>query len=198
MRSQNYLSLDLEYNSDGKNGTEDIIQVGIAIGNPQEGVLMSGTMNVKPSNKEVKLHPFITNLTGITQEEYDSTATGWSDVREYIKNLNETYNPFVNPLTWGIGDAYDLKNTMKEEGLDFPYFGRRIIDVKHLFLYIEAANGRAMSGGLRTAMGRHKLEFIGTPHRAVCDAINTMNFYFHLLKRQSVLEQTIKIFKEIK
>jgi inhibitor of KinA sporulation pathway (predicted exonuclease) len=197
MRDQNYLALDLEYNSDGKTGTQDIIQVGLCVGSPVSGIHYKEQFFVKPSNKEVVLYPFITKLTGITQENYDANSISWSTVVDEIRRLNENYKFFVNPVTWGIGDSYDLIKTVKEENLDFPFFGRRIIDVKHLFLFIECANGRAMSGGLSSAMGKHKLQFQGKSHRADNDAYNTLIFYFHLLKRQKLLEDTIKSFKAL-
>jgi len=197
MRDTNYFSLDLEYNSDGKNGVEDIIQVGFAIGNWKESIKITREFLVKPTDKEVVLHPFITDLTGITQERYDSEAISWETVVNDIRIAHETYTPFCNPVTWGLGDAQDLITTVKSEGLEFPFFGRRVIDVKHFFLFIEAANGRALSGGLRSAMGRHKLPFQGTPHRAATDAKNTLRFFFHLLSRQNVLENTIKNLREL-
>lgn len=198
MRNLNYLALDLEYNTDGKNGTEDIIQVGIAIGSPIYGVFYKQSFYPKYENKDITLYPFITNLTGITQEQYENNFVSWEEIVHQIKIMHEVYTPFVNPVTWGIGDSYDLIQTVKEQGIDFPFFGRRIIDVKHLFIFIEAANGRAMSGGLRSSMGKYKLKFQGNPHNAMDDAANTLEFYFCLLKRQKLLEDTIKELKNLK
>lgn len=196
MRDRDYFALDLEYNSDGKE-TSDIIQVGLAVGSPQKGVYFKVSFLVKPKQHNVILNSFITELTGISQEEYDKKAVYWNVVVDYIRNLHESYDLFVNPVTWGLSDANDLTQTVKKEGLDFPFFGRRIIDVKHLFLFIEAAKGRAMSGGLRSAMGKHKLQFAGTPHRADADAYNTLRFFFFLLKRQNILEDSVNRLKSI-
>ena len=198
MRDQNYLALDLEYNSDGKNGTEDIIQVGFCVGSPTKGIGYKQQFLVKPVNKQINLYPFITQLTGINQEDYDKNAVEWQIVVNEIKRIHDEYNPFCNPVTWGIGDTYDLIETVKQEQIHFPFFGRRIIDVKHLFLFIECANGRAMSGGLSSAMGKHKLTFQGQSHRADNDAFNTLKFYFYLLHRQKKLEDTIKLMKSVK
>jgi inhibitor of KinA sporulation pathway (predicted exonuclease) len=194
---QHYLALDLEYNCDGKNPTEDIIQVGFAIGSPDKGVFLQESYLVQPKNKNVTLHSFITELTGITQENYDKNSVSWSVVVDRIRELHEYYKPFVNPVTWGLGDAADLIETVKNEELDFPFFGRRIIDVKHFFLFIEAAKGRAMSGGLRSAMNKHRLKFNGEPHRADDDAKNTLRFFFYLLKRQALLEETVDTLKTL-
>lgn len=198
MRNLNYLALDLEYNTDGKNEIEDIIQVGLALGNPTDGVFCKQYFYPKYENKDIKLYPFITNLTGITQEDYDNNSVSWKEVVYQIECLHLVHKPFVNPVIWGMGDSTDLITTVKEQGLSFPFFGRRIIDVKHLFIFLEAANGRAMSGGLRSSMGKYKLKFQGRPHNAMDDAANTLEFYFHLLKRQKLLEDTIKAFKDIR
>lgn len=195
MRDQNYLALDLEYNSDGKNGTEDIIQVGLCVGSPVSGVHYKHKIFVAPKDKKVILHPFIIKLTGITQEEYDNNLKNWDYVVEIIRQIHDHYTPFCNPVTWGIGDTYDFIKAVKSEGIHFPFFGRRIIDVKHLYLFIECANGRSMSGGLSSAMGKHKLQFEGQSHRADNDAFNTLKFYFYLLNRQKKLEEMIKLVK---
>jgi inhibitor of KinA sporulation pathway (predicted exonuclease) len=192
MRNINYIALDLEYNCDGKNPVEDIIQVGLSVGSPYTDPVYKTQYLVKPKNKKVILHPFITQLTKITQEDYDANAVTWDQVVQDIAYLHMIYKPFVNPVVWGLCDAPDLINTVKEEGIDFPYFGRRIIDVKHLFCFLEGARGRSMTGGLRSSMGKYKLKFIGEPHNACDDAYNTLRFYFYLLNRQKVLEDTIK------
>lgn len=198
MRDVNYLALDLEYNCDGKGPVEDIIQVGLAVGSPVNGSIDTWSFLVKPQGKAVTLHPFITDLTGITQEQYDSEAVPWKTVVGAIEEIHNACAPFCNPVTWGMGDATDLITTVKAEGLQFPYFGRRILDVKHFFLFIEAAKGRSLSGGLRSAMGKHRLPFEGKPHRADVDAYNTLRFFFHLLKRQSSLESLLYSASQIK
>lgn len=197
---QNYLALDLELNSDGKK-TSEIIQVGIAIGNINDGVFLKDQKLVKFNfdlDQQIsnhKLHDFIQNLTGISQKYYDEEAVTPFEISKWLSEKINTYKTFVNPVTWGLGDSDELLRSFKAEGIQFPYFGHRVLDVKHFYLYIEAANGRNLSGGLKSAMGRYKLNFKGTPHRADCDAENTLNFYFYLLKRQNKIENILKTVK---
>jgi inhibitor of KinA sporulation pathway (predicted exonuclease) len=183
IRENFYLSLDLELNTNGQE-TDEICEVGIAIGS-------LGNIFLKDS-KLIKikkpLHPKTTEITGITQEDVDG-GIELKEVAEWLSNLIDTHKPFVNPVIWGIGDATELLTEFRNNDISFPYFGRRIIDVKHFFLFIEAANGRALSGGLRSAMNKHKLQFIGKPHRAENDAYNTLRLFFHLLQRQRKLEE---------
>lgn len=186
IRDTSYLSLDLELNG------PDIIQVGVAVGSaetdPADYVTRSWYVRPKSGTP---IETRITELTGIDQETIDRHGVDHSVVARELSELIIDSECFVNPVQWGLGDADELLAEFKSYGLPFPHFGRRVIDVKHFYLFVEAANGRALSGGLRSSMGRHGLEFIGTPHRADADAFNTLRFFFYLLRRQEALE-TVK------
>jgi inhibitor of KinA sporulation pathway (predicted exonuclease) len=183
IRDTNYLSIDLELNGD------DIIQVGVAIGNvntdPADYLVRS--WYVKPKSGAA-IHPWITDLTGIDQALLDGCAVDHDVVACELGGLIRDTGVFVNPVQWGLGDADELLAEFRQLGCHFPHFGRRVLDVKHFYLFVEAANGHALSGGLRSSMGRHGLQFSGTPHRADHDALNTLRFFFHLLRRQESLE----------
>jgi inhibitor of KinA sporulation pathway (predicted exonuclease) len=183
IRDTSYMALDLELNG------ADIIQVGVAIGNadtdPDDYVVRS--WYVQPKSGEA-IHPWITDLTGIDQDLLDSCAVDHGTVASELGGLIHDTGVFVNPVQWGLGDADELLAEFRQLGCHFPHFGRRVIDVKHFYLYIEAANGHSLAGGLRSSMGRHGLQFSGTPHRADHDALNTLRFFFHLLRRQESLE----------
>lgn len=183
IRNTNYMALDLELNG------PDIIQVGVAIGNadtdPDDYVVRSWYVQPKSG---AAIEPRITELTGIDQALLDSCAVDHGVVACELGDLIRNLNVFVNPVQWGLGDADELLAEFRQLGCPFPHFGRRVIDVKHYYLYIEAANGHALAGGLRSSMGRHGLQFSGTPHRADHDALNTLRFFFHLLRRQESLE----------
>lgn len=204
IRNNNYLSLDLELNTFNGNTTH-LIEVGVSIGNYEEDIIHSQSWFIKPTFDlrgqmidEYVLSEQIINLTGITQDDYDKNAVPSSVVADAIASLIHKFKPFINPIVWGIGDTEELLTTFKQESIQFPHFGRRFIDVKTLYLFIEAANGRALSGGLRKSMNRYGIKFLGNPHRAAIDAENTLRFYFHLLERQAKLEDTITLFKKIK
>ena len=192
LRDTVYLSLDLELNTNGQE-TDEICEVGIAIGSPGN-IFLRDSKLIKIKKP---LHPKTTEITGITQDDVDG-GIELKEVAEWLSNLIDTHKPFVNPVIWGMGDATELLTEFNNNGISFPYFGRRIIDVKHFFLFVEAANGRALSGGLRSAMGKHKLQFIGNPHRAENDAYNTLRLFFHLLQRQRKLEEMLQTALQIR
>lgn len=189
LRNTNYLAIDLELNTDGKQ-TYEICEVGIALGHP-------GSIFLKDS-KVIKINSQLfektTELTGITQQQVDN-GVELKEVSEWLSTIIDEHKPFVNPVQWGVGDSTELLAEFRSQGINFPYFGRRFIDVKHFFLFIEAANGRALSGGLRSSMNKHKLSFIGQPHSAMDDAYNTLRFFFHLLQRQRKLEEILQTAK---
>lgn len=191
IRETNYLALDLELNVN-EEGTHEICEIGIALGNIHE-IFLTDSKVIKIKQP---LFEKTTEITGITQDEIDS-GISLNEAAQWLSDIIDTYRPFVNPVTWGLGDSSELLKEFRVNDIHFPYFGRRIIDVKHLFLFIEAANGRSLSGGLKSAMGKHKLKFFGNAHRAECDANNTLRLFFHLLKRQRKLEEIIDTAKFI-
>jgi inhibitor of KinA sporulation pathway (predicted exonuclease) len=184
-----YLSLDLELNP-GPDGPE-IIQVGVCIGSPSIGSesWVTRSWYLRPVS-ETPIEPHITRLTGISDETLGLLAVPHAQVAGELSELiRGTPDLFVNPVQWGLGDAQELLAEFAGLDIHFPHFGRRVIDVKHYYLYLELANGRSPSGGLRSSMGRHGLQFTGTTHRADWDAYNTLRFFFHLLRRQESLER---------
>lgn len=183
--TQRYIALDLEYNQpSGK-----IIQVGVAIGSAsqseQEFIVRRWTLQIDESVSE-----FITQLTGITDEDCRAGVSLAQCAEELGQLLNEQ-DVFMNPVTWGGGDSIDLMRAFAQAQIEFPYFGRRWIDVKTwaiLLSLARAPTAKVQHGGLSKAMGRYKLQFIGQAHRADVDAFNTLRLFFEILERQRVLE----------
>jgi inhibitor of KinA sporulation pathway (predicted exonuclease) len=203
IRPNNYLALDLELNTQN-NKTTHIIEVGVVVGNFNDGIIEKKQWFVKPVVDltgqliiDYTLSDQITDLTGITQKDYDENCKSLSTVAQELQEIIQKHDTFVNPVVWGLGDSDELKSAFRSEGIHFPHFGRRIIDVKHFYLFIEAANGRSLCGGLRKSMLKHGMSFLGSPHRVAVDAENTLRFFFHLLKRQEQLEQIIQTTKKM-
>jgi len=195
MRDQNYFSLDLELNNKKDKTIPKIIQVGIAIGSPlRPENIQSYSWFLDP---EEPITPFITELTGITDEIIQEKSVSHEVVAQEFGELLKINNVFPNPVTWGQGDAEELKNEFRARNIDFPFFGRRIIDVKTIYVFLEMVNGRSPAGGLSKSMGRYKIPFNGKSHRADVDAVNTLRFYFYLLQRQNVFETCMSTMKNI-
>ena len=194
--NKNFLALDLELNTNAEFKTTKIIQVGIAVGNffkPEEIFTKSWYIN---PNEPLSEH--IQKLTGITEKNVQEESVPVEQVASELSALIEQYQVFTNPITWGGNDAEELKSLFKENNIDFPHFGRRIIDVKTNFIFLEYANDRSLAGSLKHSMEKYKISFEGEAHRADVDAFNTLRFFFFLTERQRKLEQMIDNMKSIK
>lgn len=195
MKSQNFVALDLELNKN-EEGTNRIIQVGIAIGNPTTPEdIKTFSWYINP---EEKIDPFITQLTGITDEIIQEKAVDHKTVAQEFGELLKVYDVFCNPITWGQGDASELKAEFRERDIYFPFFGRRIFDVKTIYVFNQFVKGRSPSGGLRKSMNSYGIPFEGISHRADVDAKNTLRFFFYLMQRQKTFENVIEQMRSMK
>jgi inhibitor of KinA sporulation pathway (predicted exonuclease) len=196
MKSENFFSIDLELNNKKDGTVPKIIQVGVAVGNierPDDIDTFSWYLD-----PQEPIEPFITQLTGITDEIIKEEAVSHQTVAEELGNCINFYNCFANPITWGQGDADELKQEFKDRNIDFPFFGRRIFDVKTIYVYNQIVKGRTKSGGLRGSMKSYGLDFEGSPHNAEFDALNTLRFFFHLVNRQSIFENYCETMRSMK
>lgn len=198
-QKQCYFSLDLELNNAQDNTTisPKIIQVGIAIGsylNYKNDSIARYKWYLDPQEPILE---FITNLTGISNEDIIRNAASHEQVAKEISGLIQAHQCFINPITWGGGDSTELKLEFKNRGVYFPYFGRRWIDVKTWYTLHMLAMGKKPSGGLSSALASFKLHFDGIPHRADDDAFNTLQLFFTILERQIQHYQLIRDARKI-
>lgn len=189
---QKYLALDLELNNAQDHSTPNpkIIQVGVAIGSARQ---LPSEWIVKKWNVKVNepIFPFITDLTGITTEDVKNGLQHY-DIANELDRLIKDNDVFVNPVTWGGGDATELKSEFNSHGIEFRNFGRRWIDVKTWYALHMIAKGKKPNGGLSSALGEYGLPFEGKAHRADVDAFNTLRLFFHILKKQFSMENLVR------
>ena len=199
MKPENFFALDLELNNKKDGTVPRVIEVGIAIGNPQDPENIQ-TFNWYIDPQE-PIHPDIEKLTGISDTLIHTSSVPHEIVANELGELIKVNNCFVNPIVWGGGaenDASELKAEFDERGIHFPFFGRRVVDVKTIYVFNQIVKGRTKAGGLRKSMASYGLDFVGTPHRASIDALNTLRFFFHLLKRQETFETTMETMRSMK
>ena len=200
LRDQNYFSLDLELLNKNDGTVPKIIQVGCAWGSP-----------VRPEdiktyswylNPEEPITEFISKLTGITDEIIQEKSVSHETVASELGDILKQNQCFCNPLVWGgnnkFSDASELKDEFTQRNIDFPFFGRRVVDVKTLYVFTQMVQGKSPSGGLRKSMISYGLDFLGTAHNAEYDALNTLRFFFYFLERQRMFENFRELMRETK
>jgi DNA polymerase III epsilon subunit-like protein len=187
----NFLSLDLELNNAPDNTTPNpkIIEVGVSIGDLE---LSDDTFKVFHWYLDPRepIYPNITELTGITDEDISNRAVSHETCAQELSDLIAEHKCFVNPVTWGGGDSVALLKEFRDRGITFNHFGRRWIDVKTYHVMRSIAIGGSYKGGLSSVMGRYRLPFKGTPHRAHIDAFNTLRLFKLLVNRHNTLDTT--------
>jgi inhibitor of KinA sporulation pathway (predicted exonuclease) len=191
IRDQNFISIDLELNNKQDGTTPKIIEVGVSIGSPvRPDDIKTFSWYLDPQEP---ITPFITKLTGITDEIIKEKSVSHETVAEELGALININKCFVNPIVWGGGgegnDATELKDEFRERNIDFPFFGRRVVDVKTLYVFNQMVQGKSPSGGLRKSMISYGLTFEGQSHRAEIDALNTLRFFFYFLEKQRKFEE---------
>jgi inhibitor of KinA sporulation pathway (predicted exonuclease) len=194
LKDKNFFSLDLELNTKNDGSIPKIIEVGISVGKPEDpDNIQSFNWYLDPQEP---ITPFITELTGITDEIIQEKAVSHETAAKEIGEIIKSYDCYINPIVWGQGDATELKSEFKERNIHFPFFGNRIFDVKTLYVFRQMVKGNSPKSGLGRAMRNCGLQFIGTPHRAICDAENTLRFFFYYINKSRELEATLQKLKD--
>lgn len=176
-----FISIDLEMNKpSGK-----IIQIGACIGDISTGNITDELSIIV--NPLEPIDPFITELTGITQEQVDAEGILLEEAYTKLVDYFNLHKPFINSITWGGGDTVEIAKQVKElnsnvfESHPWP-FGRRWIDTKTLFVSWRFSQGEPIQGGLAKSMTKVGLKFEGRKHNALDDAKNTFKMYCRMLK----------------
>ena len=190
LKNKNFFSLDLELNNKNDGSIPKIIEIGISVGKPEDpDNIQSFNWYLDPQEP---ITPFITQLTGISDKLIQEKAVSHETAAKEIGEIINSYDCYVNPIVWGQGDASELKAEFKERSIHFPFFGNRIFDVKTLYVFRQMVKGNSPKSGLGRAMRNSSLQFIGTPHRAICDAENTLRFFFYYINKSRELEETLQ------
>ena len=200
MKSENFFCIDLELNNKNDKTVPKIIQVGCAFANistPDDIKVFSWYLD-----PQEPIAPFITKLTGITDEIIKEKSVSHEIVAQELGELLRFYEIHSSPVVWGgspkFSDSEELKVEFRERGIDFPFFGNRVIDVKTIFTFNQILKQRTKKSGLQKAMKSYGLDFVGKAHNAEDDARNTLRFFFHLLYRQKTFEDFGDVMKGMK
>ena len=127
---------------------------------------------IKPVNNPI-LSPYCTNLTTIKQEDVDKATTFGEAIHEFdVWSFTSGYNVPLY-LSWGYFD----KNHLIMEAGKKGYTGRLITNIGSMYNHVNVKErfAQRMGGkpcGVSKALGRLEMQFEGTQHRGVDDAVN--------------------------
>lgn len=182
------LALDAEYNQPSKK----TIQVGAAVFDCKSGKMLESISILVNPNEPI--NPNITELTGIKDSDVFSEGVNIQDAYLALAKLHKTHKCFRNPLVWGSGTSNDSDHIYQEylQSIGKPsddsflkkenVMGFRVLDVKTLYQSHAIFNGLHYAGGLSSCMERLGLQFEGSPHNAMYDAINAFKVWHFITK----------------
>jgi inhibitor of KinA sporulation pathway (predicted exonuclease) len=128
-----------------------------------------------------QIHPFLSNyctlLTTIEQKTVDRAKTFPVVVENFISWIDD--EEFML-MSWGILDFELLKQNSDIYKLDCTWLDKRHLDLKEQYRIIK---NRTDKISFSKALEIEKIEFVGTPHRAIYDAANLVNLYIKLIDR---------------
>lgn len=181
-----WVSLDLEMDHDKDGNLDNIIQIGAVVFNPiSEEIIQKIDILVKlPDGK--KLTPFISKLTGITDEMLEKE--GRSSIYLAYKELEfylDRYDLYPKPLSWGGNDFLYLKKQLIEKASykEGFLFRDSYVEVKDLYQAYCLSQGKPLKSGMAKSMNRIGLTFKGKVHNALADAYNLARIYCALIKK---------------
>lgn len=121
-----------------------------------------------------KLTEFCTELTTITQEELDSSGASYQEALTLIEEFTEVLGDDWSWCSWG---AYDRKQLVQDGMLHS--LNPLLPPEKHFNMkaWFSSLTGRGKQMGLAKAVNLQGLEFQGTPHRALSDALNVAEVF---------------------
>lgn len=130
-------------------------------------------------NRKTEISEFCTELTGITQQMIKERGKDFADV---CNTISKFYSKKYPSASWGNYDDTKLKLQCDEYGIEFP-FGKTHHNLKNLYALL---TGDRNEKGLANALKERKMEFKGTQHCALDDAINTALVFANVLKELGI------------
>lgn len=131
-------------------------------------------------DSEDELNPEVAQLTHLTQEQINNGQELVVAIMQMQMDI-EQYKASAYIGQWGGGDVDVLKRFSR---IHTEWIRKsKIINIKHLFESYMIAKNKSHKAGLIKACKTLQLDFLGVPHNAYCDALNTARVYQYLLEK---------------
>ena len=173
-----YIIYDLEFTvSRNTRYSSEIIDIGaVKVTEGENGLCVSDTFHtyVRPSNKSV-LSADTIQFTGITQKDIDAAPLFPEALNQFIAWMgSESYYM----CSWGPDDRTKLISHCRTHQLDVAWITNHN-DLQQQWSRTVRKEGKFRQLGLAQALELCGIEFDGTQHRALDDAINTAKVFMH-------------------
>lgn len=168
------IAFDLEmccWNDGRKPNTGEIIEIGLVEIDLESGTLLRvGQYYVKPDHDEVS--EFCTQLTGITP---DMVRKQGRPLRDVLRTIEKNFG-FKSRIymAWGRDDLV-LFNECDSKGIDLHRF--EYLNFSLLYKIRRKIKNKRI--GMRKAMVREGIDWVGNQHSGVVDAYNLARLFLH-------------------
>ncbi|WP_434758351.1 exonuclease domain-containing protein [Paenibacillus amylolyticus] len=174
-----YIIYDLEFTvSRNTRYSSEIIDIGAVKVSQDEntGLTVTDTFHtyVRPSNKSV-LSTDTVQFTGITQKDIDAAPLFPAALSQFINWMGT--EPYYM-CSWGPDDRNKLISHCRTHQLDVAWITNHN-DLQQQWSRAMHTEGKFRQLGLAQALELCGIEFDGTQHRALDDAINTAKVFIH-------------------
>ncbi|MGF9697525.1 MULTISPECIES: 3'-5' exonuclease [Paenibacillus] len=180
-----YIIYDLEFTvSRNARYSSEIIDIGaVKVTEGADGLYVSDTFHtyVRPSNKSV-LSTDTIQFTGITQKDIDAAPLFPEALQNFIAWMG---NDVYYMCSWGPDDRSKLISHCRTHQLDVAWITNHN-DLQQQWSRTVRKEGKFRQLGLTQALELCGIEFDGTQHRALDDAINTAKVFMHQFDRFSL------------
>ncbi len=169
----NFLDLELTQNKDS---TPKIIQIGaVSVCSLTGKIFDHFDRVVYPGEVPDE---FITTLTGLTATQVANSISlkqGLEEFWDYVGSSESGREVW----TWGRGDMPAVKEASYQLNVSFRKDIQEV-DLKKLIIPFKNAKNLPKKGGLSTSLNQFELTFLGRPHNALHDALNTARLFLRL------------------
>lgn len=162
---------------------QEIIEIGLAVVDVKKlEVVDKQTTFVVPTTSYIT--PFCTNLTTITSDmvQAKNGARRFPDAINWLKKFGTKNRVWGS---WGDFDRKLFERQCRRENVEYP-FGPCHMNIKMLMAVLE---GHSKGVGVAEAVEYYGLEWYGTHHRGIDDAVNIANVLIEIRKRFSAFQK---------
>jgi inhibitor of KinA sporulation pathway (predicted exonuclease) len=155
----------------------EIIEIGAAIMEKETLTIIDKFSIFCKPEIHTELSSFCKDLTHISQSDVDEAPPFSVAFKKFIDWMN-SFEGHKTLCSWGFYDKAKLLNTCETQKISYP-FDKDHLNVKELFSSVKDYKRKY---SLSAAMRKLRIDFKGTPHRGVDDALNTAEVLSHLLR----------------